>query len=484
MKLRLEMMFSRCVNHGPDKHATDSPFWRHTCYLCLAFGLLCCLVNGRLNALFRANLQTAEAQLFARHFGLGMLMVAYFCHATLAAGHITAELTHALTVYHGLVLCAFAYEFSLQRVWRSSPIFAQAAAGAGVLLHAIVFLEGMHESGALAAVPQLWHSHVDPNEPDWLRSAALECSWEVRALIGIASAASFGVIYDPLGRYLLRHRRSINSGSPRVPRYWMYVLGSLVQIAAWIAASTRFLPTLPNVRYRTAEVSLLNTVPAILLCMLVAEMGFYWSHRLFHTRLLYRHFHVLHHAIEAPSSAYDALYQDPVELETNLLFTYLPLTFVPIHIGAVAFYLYFSGFVAFVLNHSGRDASVTIPLPFTSAGSVTLWSASLHDDHHYFRRGNYGAQFWLFDSLFGTRIHKRKPKTVGQRRWAALSAVLRWTLGTTAQQELADVEELFPRMSPTIARVKHWLSEDTDDLDDDHLLSGEYSIVRGAAHDQ
>jgi sterol desaturase/sphingolipid hydroxylase (fatty acid hydroxylase superfamily) len=233
-------------------------------------------------------------------------------------------------------------------------------------------------------------------------------------------------------------QKSINDGHGRtsVPRnYWTVVLGSLLQIAMWIAASTRVLPTFKHVSFRADEASALNTVPAILLCMLIAEFGFYWSHRLFHCRLLYRHFHCLHHRIAAPVSAYDALYQDPVELELNLLLTYLPLAFVPIHIGAIACYLYFSGFVAFVLNHSGREYELTIPIPFTEpACQYVVWSTKLHDDHHHFAKGNFGAQLWCFDEIFGTRIRASKPKTRTKRRWDALAhaaqAVALWKATT------------------------------------------------------
>ena len=89
---------------------SETLFWSHSSYLCFTLGVLCCLVNSRMDAWFQANLQTAEAQLFARHFGLSMLLIAFFCHATAAAGNATPDLTLVLVAYHGAVFSAFIYE--------------------------------------------------------------------------------------------------------------------------------------------------------------------------------------------------------------------------------------------------------------------------------------------------------------------------------------------------------------------------------------
>lgn len=170
-------------------------------------------------------------------------------------------------------------------------------------------------------------------------------------------------------------------------------------------------------------------------------MGFYLSHRAFHHRLLFRHIHAVHHRIEAPVSAYDALYQDPIEFEVNLIITYLPIFFVPIHVGAIACYLYLSGFIAFVLNHSGREYELAVPIPFTTPPEhYVVWSTRLHDDHHFFRQGNFGAQLWCFDEIFGTRIERFRPKTRTKRRWHAVGDVV---------QALAKLKE--PLQSSTAA---------------------------------
>jgi len=375
-------------------------------------------VNSSLDRLFGARLVTPEAHLFARHFGLANVLIAFFCNELLRAGSATPQIKVALVIWHGSVVAAFMYEFLARRVWHTSPLPTRLISYGGVVSHAIIFCEGLLETGMVSSLAYPMSS-ADPTS-DWLRSAALECSLERRLMLGFSSAASFALIYDPVGRLLLRRQKSINDGHLPVPRYWTIVVGSLCQIAMWIAASTRFLPTFANVRFRAAEASVFNMIPATLLCMLIAEFGFYWSHRLFHSRWLYRHVHSLHHRIEAPTSAYDALYQDPVEMEVNLFLTYLPLAIVPIHIYAVVCYLYLSGFIAFVLNHSGREYEFRVPTPFTENRYV-LWSTRLHDDHHAFRRGNYGAQLWCFDDVFGTRVTKSKPKTRGKRRWTAIS---------------------------------------------------------------
>merc|ERR1711962_315931 len=47
-------------------------------------------------------------------------------------------------------------------------------------------------------------------------------------------------------------------------------------------------------------------------CILIEEIGFYYSHRLFHHRLLYKHFHKLHHDWQSPISV-TAIYAHPLE---------------------------------------------------------------------------------------------------------------------------------------------------------------------------
>lgn len=280
----------------PEHDATEqtgSLLLKHTSLVCLVFGAACSTMNSSLDALFGIHLGTAEAHLFARHFGLANLLISFFCDSLMKA-QVTSGVKIALLAWHGMVLLAFAYEILAKRVWQSSPFVTRACFCIGVLLHAVIFCEGVVEAeivtppstaslqaflgaftnvGGQAGSLGAGDCNLGGPQPDWLRTAALQCSFERRVMIGVTSAASFAVIYDPLGRFLLRRCKSINDGHSSVPRYWPTVLGSLLQIATWIAASTRVLPVLSNVTFRFDEAAFLNTLPAMLLCMCLAEFG-------------------------------------------------------------------------------------------------------------------------------------------------------------------------------------------------------------------
>lgn len=133
-------------------------------------------------------------------------------------------------------------------------------------------------------------------------------------------------------------------------------------------------------------------VLGILLCVLLREAMFYYSHRLLHTKQLYRLVHKTHHKFTAPM-ALASQYAHPVEhLVANTLPVALPPMLLRSHIVTMW------GFLAVVLLdtttvHSGYDF-------FAGA-------ARHHDAHHEKFNVHYGV-IGLLDWLHGTGDKPRK----------------------------------------------------------------------------
>lgn len=134
----------------------------------------------------------------------------------------------------------------------------------------------------------------------------------------------------------------------------------------------------------------------IYFCMI--ELMLYWSHRIFHTRLLFRWIHRWHHQTLAPTT-FNSPSMHPLEYLVYQLLTAAPLLVLPIYGGSVMFVLLLN-FSAGLLQHSGVRIYLGIP---------GVPSTLFHDDHHRYFHCNYGLTFSLIDRFYGTlRRHNRR----------------------------------------------------------------------------
>nr|XP_045613309.1 fatty acid hydroxylase domain-containing protein 2-like isoform X2 [Procambarus clarkii] len=125
----------------------------------------------------------------------------------------------------------------------------------------------------------------------------------------------------------------------------------------------------------------------LIVCILLEEIGFYYSHRLFHHRLLYKHFHKLHHEWQSPI-AITAIYAHPLE---HILSNMAPVFLGPLVMGShvATIWLWVSLALLSTLNaHSGYH------LPFFP-------SPEAHDFHHLKFNQCYGV-LGVLDLLHGT----------------------------------------------------------------------------------
>lgn len=140
---------------------------------------------------------------------------------------------------------------------------------------------------------------------------------------------------------------------------------------------------------------LVLSLPALLLWH---DFYFYVTHRLLHTRWLFRHVHGVHHRSRNPSP-FAAYAFHPVEALVNGLVTPLALLAVPVH-GLVL--------LAFALHQIVRNAHGHLSVETMPQGFARHWfwgrftTTTHHHLHHETAQGNYGLWFTWWDRVFGT----------------------------------------------------------------------------------
>ena len=139
----------------------------------------------------------------------------------------------------------------------------------------------------------------------------------------------------------------------------------------------------------------------LLVCMILDDLTFFWSHRTLHTRWLYKHVHKKHHEYVTPVSI-ASHYAHPVEF---VLGNILPFAMGPLVLSSQMHF--FTRICWSVLRltetcngHCGYEfpwAPFSI-VPFTG-------SAQYHGYHHTNNLGNFASFFTLWDTVFGTNRH-------------------------------------------------------------------------------
>jgi len=138
---------------------------------------------------------------------------------------------------------------------------------------------------------------------------------------------------------------------------------------------------------------LLTILAQLAFFVVVTDTWFYWSHRLLHHRLLYRHVHKKHHEFKVPIGL-SSEYSHPVEdIVVTLPSTLLGPFLVGPHVGV--FWLWIT-----LRAWEGVDGHIGYELPWSPW--FLFRSQVRHDFHHTNNVGMYGAFFPFWDWINGT----------------------------------------------------------------------------------
>ena len=135
----------------------------------------------------------------------------------------------------------------------------------------------------------------------------------------------------------------------------------------------------------------------LLVCVLIDDTWFYWSHRLLHTKLLYKAIHKQHHKFRV-TVGIAAEYAHPVEgIISNAASTIVGPLLLGSHVSVVWLYTFLKLHQT-IEAHSGY----IVPYPYSVWSLLDVMDNGRHEFHHSHNVGNYGGMFFFWDWAMGT----------------------------------------------------------------------------------
>ena len=134
-------------------------------------------------------------------------------------------------------------------------------------------------------------------------------------------------------------------------------------------------------------------VISIVVMIALHDTYFYWTHRLFHTKALFRHIHLIHHKFKNPTP-FAAFAFHPLESILSMGIIPIIIFIMPWHPIAL---------MLFITIMTFYDAFIHLGYNFKKI-SLFKWQNTPveHDWHHNHSNGNYGLYFTVWDRVMGT----------------------------------------------------------------------------------
>lgn len=243
---------------------------------------------------------------------------------------------------------------------------------------------------AAAQAPDTWHGLLTVFHRSWL----FEGTYYLGAAL-LMWALLHGLLRRPLAHRLIGQwptwrdlRREV--GYSIATLFVFAALGVLV----WGLVMTGHMHVYTD-PLRHGRLWLWLSLPALILWH---DTYFYWTHRLLHTRWLFRHVHSVHHRSRQPSP-WAAYAFHPIEALVNGLVTPLALAVVPVHGGVLLLFALHQ----ILRNAHGHAAVETMPRGFVRHWLGRQFTTTTHHHlHHEFSIGHYALWFTWWDRMCGT----------------------------------------------------------------------------------
>jgi methylsterol monooxygenase len=135
----------------------------------------------------------------------------------------------------------------------------------------------------------------------------------------------------------------------------------------------------------------------VIITYVISQIVFFFTHIMFHTKFMYKHFHYVHHQIDQPFSI-SANYSHPVEF----IFSNLPTIMTGVILTEMSWVLTCFCWLPIItiesmLEHSGYKLVYNSKL----FGEIVLFDPSHHDKHHKLKMYNYSS-YEFVDKFFKT----------------------------------------------------------------------------------
>jgi len=197
-------------------------------------------------------------------------------------------------------------------------------------------------------------------------------------------------------------RQKIRASGPVSGQIFRELMASLRTVAIFAAVGTLIglgsRAGVIEIYHAIADYGCAYFAASIIILIVAHDAWFYWSHRLLHSRALFRRLHKLHHRSHNPTP-FTSYSFDVGEAVVNAAFLPLALLLFPAH--PVAVFIFVTHMILRnALGHCGIEV-----FPIRASGKPMfgwLTSVTHHDLHHSHGRWNMGLYFTWWDRWMGT----------------------------------------------------------------------------------